>query len=125
MLAIVTPLHTGRLMSALKTIGIFLAAALAELGGTYALWRWLREGGAPLLALAGVAALFGYAVVQTYQPASHYGRVYAAYAGVFMVGATFWGWLVDGRTPDRFDAIGAAIVLLGVATIVWGRRIFA
>ena len=120
-----TPPHTGRLMSALKAIGIFLAAELAELGGTYAVWRWLREGATPLLALAGVAALFGYAVVQTYQPVGHYGRVYAAYAGMFLIGATLWGWLVDGKTPDRFDAIGAAVVLLGVVTIVWGRRVFA
>ena len=112
-------------MSVLKTVGIFLVAALAELGGTYAVWRWLREGQTPLLALAGVAALFGYAVVQTYQPTGPYGRVYAAYAGVFLIGATLWGWRVDGKTPDRFDAIGAAIVLLGVVTIVWGRRIFA
>ena len=69
--------------------------------------------------------MFGYAVVQTYQPAGPYGRVFAAYAGVFLVGATLWGWLVDGKTPDRFDAIGATIVLLGVVTIVWGRRVFA
>ncbi len=112
-------------MDTLKTVGIFVTAALAELGGTYAVWRWLREGSTPLLALAGVAALFGYAVVQTYQPAGQYGRIYAAYAGVFLVGATLWGWLVDGKTPDRFDAIGAGIVLLGVVTIVWGRRVFA
>jgi small multidrug resistance family-3 protein len=112
-------------VGALRTVGIFVVAALAELGGTYAVWRWLREGSTPLLALAGVAALFGYAVVQTYQPADHYGRVYAAYAGVFLVGATLWGWLVDGKTPDRFDAIGAGIVLLGIVTIVWGRGVFA
>ena len=78
-----------------------------------------------MLALAGVAALFGYAVIQTYQPAGRYGRVYAAYAGVFLVGATLWGWFVDGKTPDRFDVVGGVIVLLGVVTIMWGRLIFA
>ncbi len=112
-------------MNVVKTLAIFLAAALGELGGTYAVWRWLRGGATPLLALVGVAAMFGYAVVQTYQPETRYGRVYAAYAGVFLVGATVWGWLVDGKTPDRFDAVGAVIVLLGIVTIVWGRRIFA
>ena len=109
----------------MKTLAIFVAAALAELAGTYGVWRWLREGSTPLLALSGIAALFVYAVVQTYQPLDAYGRVYAGYAGVFLVGAMAWGWLVDGRTPDRFDLAGAAIVLAGVATIVWGRRAFS
>ncbi len=76
-----------------------------------------------MLALVGVAALFGYAVVQTYQPESRYGRVYAGYAGVFIVGATLWGWAVDGKPPDRFDWIGLAVVLAGVAVIVWGRAL--
>jgi len=110
-------------VNALKAAGIFLVAALAELGGTYAVWRWLRGGATPVLAFVGVAALFGYAVVQTYQPEDRYGRVYAGYAGVFVVAATLWGWAIDGRTPDSFDWIGLSIVLVGVATIVWGRAI--
>ncbi len=51
--------------------------------------------------------------------------MYAAYAGVFLLAAMLWGWLVDGRTPDRFDVLGAVLVLLGAATILWGRRVFA
>ena len=51
--------------------------------------------------------------------------MYAAYAGVFLIGAMLWGWFVDGRIPDRFDWLGAAIVLTGVVTILWGRRLFA
>ena len=107
-----------------KTMAIFIAAALAELAGTYSVWRWLRLGATPLLALAGLAALFAYAVVQTYQPEDRYGRVYAAYAGVFLIGAMLWGWVVDGRAPDRFDLIGGALVLTGIVTVISGRTLF-
>ncbi len=112
-------------MTIVKTIAIFVAAVLGELGGTYAVWRWLRTGATPALVLVGVAALLAYAVVQTYQPEDRYGRVYAAYAGVFLIGATLWGWGVDGRAPDRFDLLGAALVLAGVVTVLAGRRLFA
>jgi small multidrug resistance family-3 protein len=108
-----------------KTFGIYILAALGELGGTYAFWRWLKGGGPAYLALVGLAALLFYAVVQTYQPEGTYGRVYAAYAGVFLVGAMLWGWAIDGKTPDRFDFIGAAITLVGVVVIIFGRRVFA
>jgi small multidrug resistance family-3 protein len=98
---------------------------LGELGGTYAIWRWLRTDSPPFLGLVGAAALFGYAAVQTLQPEDRYGRLFAAYAGVFLIGAVLWGWAIDGKEPDRFDWIGASIVLLGAIVILWGRRIFA
>ena len=112
-------------MTIVKTIAIFAAAALGELSGTYAVWRWLRTGATPALALVGVAALLAYAVVQTYQPEDRYGRVYAAYAVVFLIGATLWGWLLDERRPDRFDLLGAALVLAGIVVVLAGRRLFA
>jgi small multidrug resistance family-3 protein len=111
-------------MDALRTIGIFVAAALGELGGTYAVWRWRRAQGPGLLVVAGLVALLAYAIVQTYQAEPRYGRLYAAYAGVFLVGAMLWGWLIDGRRPDVFDWAGALIVLVGASIILWGRRIF-
>jgi small multidrug resistance family-3 protein len=110
-------------MSVLRSVVIFVAAALGELAGTYAVWRWVRGRATPLLGLAGVAALFAYALVQTLQPEPRYGRVYAAYAGVFLLGAMLWGWAVDGRAPDRFDVAGALLVLAGVVVIMWGRRL--
>jgi small multidrug resistance family-3 protein len=112
-------------LTVLKTFGLFILALLGELGGTYAIWRWLRTDSPPFLALVGVASLFAYAVVQTLQPEDRYGRLFAAYAGVFLVGALLWGWGVDGKQPDRFDWIGAAIALTGVAVVLWGRDIFA
>lgn len=110
-------------MEAVRTLGIYVAVATLELLGTYAVWRWLRLGGSATLAIIGMASLFGYAVIQTFQLEIAYGRVYAAYAGIFLIGAMLWGWLVDGRAPDRFDVLGAVIVLLGVVTILWGRRL--
>ena len=112
-------------MIILKTIGIFIVAALGEVGGAYAVWRWRRLGASAVLVLVGLAALFAYALIQTFQPEERFGRLYAAYAGVFLLGAMLWGWLVDGKSPDRFDVIGGAIVLAGAATVLWGRDVLA
>jgi len=112
-------------MDIARTFGIYVAAALGELGGTYCYWRWLREKGPASLAVLGLLALLGYALVQTLQPQSRYGRVYAAYAGVFLVGAMLWGWLIDGKAPDRFDLIGAGVALVGVVIVLYGRNVLA
>ena len=111
-------------MDVFRTFGIYVVAAIGELGGTYCYWRWLREKGPGWLAVLGLVALLGYALVQTLQPESKYGRVYAAYAGVFLVGAMLWGWLIDGNTPDRFDVIGGAIAMAGVVVVLFGRQVF-
>ncbi len=107
-----------------RTSAIYGIAVLGEVGGTYLYWKWLRAGAPAWYGFAGMLALVCYAVVQTYQPESRYGRVYAAYAAVFLVGATLWGWVVDRQTPDRFDIIGALLALTGMAVIMWGRRLF-
>ena len=112
-------------MDVVKTFAIYVVAALAELGGSYCYWRWLKQKGRAALALLGLLALLGYALVQTLQPASQYGRVYAAYAGVFLVGAMLWGWRIDGTKPDRSDVISGAIAVVGVVTVLYGRGIFA
>lgn len=111
-------------MDGLKTFAIFVAAVLGELGGTYAVWRWRRAEGPVLLVLAGALALLAYALVQTFQAEDRYGRLYAAYAAVFLVGAMLWGWLIDGRRPDVFDLTGAIVALVGAAIILWGREVF-
>ena len=63
--------------------------------------------------------------MQTLRPEDRYGRLFAAYAGVFFIGALVWGWGIDGNQPDRFDWIGAVIVLTGVVIVLWGRDMFA
>jgi small multidrug resistance family-3 protein len=110
-------------MIAIKIFGIFLVAVVAELSGTYLVWKWLREGASFLLAFAAASALVFYAVLQTFQPVTSYGRLYAAYAGMFLIGALIWGWLVEGAVPDRFDLIGAALTLTGMVVILWGRQL--
>jgi small multidrug resistance family-3 protein len=112
-------------MTIARTIFIFIVAAALELGGAYAIWRWRRVDGPGWLVVAGAGALFLYAIVQTFQPESSFGRLYAAYAAVFLVGAMVWGWLIDGTAPDRADVIGAAIVLFGASVVLWGRDLVA
>ena len=110
-------------MLILKSAMLFILAGLCEIGGGYLVWLWLRGGKTPVLGLAGGIILFLYGVVPTFQPA-HFSRVYAAYGGVFVILALLWGWLIDGKAPDRFDLLGGTFCLLGVAMIMWWPRQF-
>ncbi|MFQ5849321.1 MAG: YnfA family protein [Candidatus Binatia bacterium] len=100
---------------------LFLLAGLCEIGGGWLVWQWLREGRGPLLGLIGGAVLILYGIIPTFQPA-HFGRVYAAYGGFFVVLSLVWGWFVDGNIPDRFDVLGAMIALAGVSVIMYWPR---
>lgn len=71
--------------------------------------------------MAGGVALALYGVVAAFQPAN-FGRVYAAYGGVFIAMALAWGWLVDDVRPDRFDLLGAGLALAGVLVIMYAPR---
>ena len=104
-----------------KSILLFIAAGICEIGGGYLVWLWLRNGKGLLLGALGGLVLFLYGVVPTFQPA-HFGRVYAAYGGVFVVLSIIWGWLIDKRMPDRFDLIGGFICVIGVVVIMYWPR---
>ncbi|MEO7664974.1 MAG: YnfA family protein [Candidatus Limnocylindrales bacterium] len=109
-------------MQALQSLGLFAVAAVAEIGGAWLVWQGVREGrGAGFIGL-GVMALAAYGFVATFQSDPHFGRVLAAYGGVFIVGSLAWGVVADGFRPDRWDLIGAAICLLGVSVIMFGAR---
>lgn len=108
-------------MNIAKSLACFVAAGLCEIGGGYLIWLWLRDSKGGWLAPVGAAVLFLYGVIPTFQPAS-FGRVYAAYGGVFIVLSILWGWRVDGVVPDRFDLIGGLIALVGVAVIMYWPR---
>ncbi len=110
------------MLDIIRTCALFVAAGLAEIGGGWLIWQWLREGKGALLGLLGAAILVGYGVIPTLQAEAAFGRVYAAYGGVFIALSILWGWRVDGWQPDRFDLLGAAVALLGVAIIMWGRH---
>ncbi len=104
-----------------KSLFYFLAAGLCEIGGGYLVWLWLREGKGIWYALCGAALLVLYGVVPTLQPAN-FGRVYAAYGGVFILLSILWGWGVDKVVPDRFDIIGGLVALAGVFIIMYWPR---
>jgi len=104
-----------------KSLIFFLLAGLFEIGGGYLVWLWLREGKSIWYALSGGVVLALYGVIPTLQPA-HFGRVYAAYGGVFVIMSILWGWKVDKIVPDRFDLIGAIICLAGVSVIMYWPR---
>ncbi|HKI99504.1 MAG TPA: YnfA family protein [bacterium] len=104
-----------------RSIALFLLAGLFEIGGGYLVWQWWRGGAHWALGVAGALVLFAYGVVPTYQPA-HFGRVYAAYGGWFVVLSLLWGWALDGQVPDRLDVLGALLCLAGVAIIMYVPR---
>src|SRR5437899_12929015 len=105
----------------IASLSLFVLAGLAEIGGGYLVWLWLREGRSVLLGILGAAVLFVYGVVPTLQPAP-FGRVYAAYGGVFVVLSLLWGALVGRAIPDRFDLFGGLLCLAGVAVIIYWPR---
>jgi small multidrug resistance family-3 protein len=109
------------LITTIKSICYFVLAGLCEIGGGYLVWLWLREGKPPWYGLVGAFVLVLYGIVPTLQPA-HFGRVYAAYGGVFIVLSILWGWQVDKIAPDRFDMIGGTVALIGVAIIMYWPR---
>lgn len=109
-------------MTIAKSVLLFILAAIAEIGGAWLIWQAVREGKAWWWAGLGVAALGIYGFFAAFQPDAHFGRVLAAYGGVFIAGSLAWGILVDGFRPDRWDVMGAVICLVGVAVIMFAPR---
>lgn len=105
-----------------RSIALFLLAAVAEIGGAYLVWIGLREHKGVLVVAAGFVALALYGLVATLQPDNAFGRVLAAYGGVFIVGSLAWGAAFDGFRPDRYDLIGALVCLGGVGLIMYAPR---
>jgi small multidrug resistance family-3 protein len=104
-----------------RSIALFAAAAIAEIGGAYLVWLALKDHkGALYLALGGLV-LTGYGVLAALQPSHEFGRVLAAYGGVFIAGSLAWGVVFDGFRPDRADIAGALVCLVGVGIIMYGR----
>lgn len=109
------------MMLVAKSLLLFLLAGLCEIGGGYLVWQWWRNGAAWLVGVLGATVLILYGIVPTYQPA-HFGRVYAAYGGWFVVLSILWGWGLDRISPDRYDLIGGLICLMGVGVIMYWPR---
>lgn len=103
------------------TLFFFFIAGLCEIGGGYLVWLWLRDGMSWMLGAVGGFVLFLYGVVPTFQP-SHFHRIYAAYGGVFIAMAVFWGWIFEGIAPDTYDVIGTLVTVAGVIIIYYVPR---
>lgn len=103
------------------SLALFFLAALFEIGGGYLVWLWLRENRGVTLGLLGGLTLAIYGIIPTLQPA-HFGRVYAAYGGIFIVSSLIWGAFVDKKNPDKYEIIGALIALSGVLIMFYVPR---
>ncbi|WP_062430165.1 YnfA family protein [Herbidospora daliensis] len=109
-------------MTIIRSLVLFAVAAVAEIGGAWLVWQGVREDRGLVWAGAGVIALGVYGFVATLQPSAEFGRILAAYGGVFVAGSLVWGIVFDGFRPDRWDVIGAAICLIGVLVIMYAPR---
>ena len=105
----------------IKTLGLFVLTALAEIVGCWLPWLWLRRDGSAWLLLPAAVALALFAWLLTLHPAAS-GRIYAAYGGVYVSVALAWLWAVDGIRPTRWDIAGVALCLAGMAVIMHGAR---
>lgn len=111
-------------MEIVRSLILFAVAGLAEIGGGWLVWQWLRSSWGFWAGIVGGIVLFLYGIIPTLQQEPAFGRVYAAYGGIFIVLSIGWAWLVDGWIPDRYDLTGGTIALAGVFVIMWGRDWF-
>ena len=109
-------------MTIARSLLLFDLAALFEIGGAGLVWQGVRKQRGLIWVGAGVIALGLYGFVATFQPDAHFGRILAAYGGVFVAGSLIWGMVADGFRPDRWDVIGALICLAGVLVIMYAPR---
>ncbi|MFE5912031.1 YnfA family protein [Streptomyces wedmorensis] len=109
-------------MTVARSVALFAVAALFEIGGAWLVWQGIREHKGWVWIGAGVIALGLYGVVATLQSDDNFGRVLAAYGGIFVAGSLAWGMVADGYRPDRYDVIGALVCLAGMAVIMYAPR---
>jgi small multidrug resistance family-3 protein len=110
------------MMSVAKTLVLFVVAALAEIGGAWLVWQGVREHRGLAWVGAGIVALAAYGFVATLQDDANFGRILAAYGGIFVAGSLAWGIVADGFRPDRYDLAGAALCLIGVGVMMFAPR---
>ncbi|MCZ6512975.1 MAG: YnfA family protein [Nitrospinae bacterium] len=101
---------------------LYSAAAVAEIGGCFAFWAWLRLGRSIYWVLPGLVSLIVFALLLTRVEAMFAGRAFAAYGGVYIAASVLWLWVVEGQRPDRWDVLGSVICLVGAAIILLGPR---
>jgi small multidrug resistance family-3 protein len=105
-----------------RSAALFAIAAVFEIGGCRLVWQGVRKHRDWWWTIAGIALLGGYGFVAARQPSGDFGRILAAYGGIFVAGSLLWGWGFDGYRPDRFDILGGAICLIGMTVIMFAPR---
>lgn len=108
-------------MEAARVFALFVVTAIAEIVGCYLPYLWLKRDGSILLLLPAAVALAAFVWLLTLHPHAA-GRTYAAYGGIYIVVALGWLFLVQRIVPDRWDLIGGAVTLAGMAIIYFGPR---
>ena len=111
----------NEITTSITSVGLFLLAALAEIGGGYLVWLWIRQKKKIIFGIVGGIILFTYGIIPTLQP-SNFGRVYAAYGGFFIISSILWGMMVDKKRPDKFEIIGSMVAVIGAVIIFYGPR---
>jgi small multidrug resistance family-3 protein len=111
----------NEITTSITSVGLFLLAALAEIGGGYLVWLWIRQKRKIIFGIVGGIILFTYGIIPTLQP-SNFGRIYAAYGGFFIISSILWGMIVDKKRPDKFEIIGSMVAVLGAVIIFYGPR---
>ena len=105
-----------------RSLLLFVLAAISEIGGAWLIWQGVRDHRGLLWIGGGIIALGLYGFVATLQPDAQFGRILAAYGGMFVAGSLLWGMVVDKFKPDRYDITGAVICLVGVGVIMYAPR---
>ena len=106
----------------LKTLGLFIVTAVTEIVGCYLPYLWLKQRGSGWLLIPAALSLAAFAWLLSLHPGTA-GRVYAAYGGVYVSIALMWLWLIDGQRPDRWDIVGVAVTVIGMAIIAFAPRV--
>ncbi len=106
----------------MTTLAIYVAAAIAEIAGCFALWAVARLGASALWIAPGIASLILFGWLLTRVDVEFAGRAYAVYGGIYIAMSLAWLWAVEGRMPDRWDVLGAAICIGGALLILYAPR---
>ncbi len=106
----------------MKALWVYPLAALAEIGGCFAFWAWLKLDRSPLWLIPGVGALVAFAWLLTLVPTEAAGRAFAAYGGVYILASIVWMTLVEKVRPDAWDAVGVSLCLIGAGVILFAPR---
>ena len=109
----------------MNSFAIYIVTAVAEIGGCFAFWAWLRLGKSVYWVLPGLISLVVFAFLLTRIEADFAGRAYAAYGGVYISASLLWLWIIEGQYPDKWDILGGIICLVGTAVILFGPRVNA